>query len=60
VIMVEGGANELPEEVMLEAIARGHQAMLPLIEMQKDLAAEIGREKLPVPSRSLEESVLSG
>jgi polyribonucleotide nucleotidyltransferase len=59
VIMVEGGANELPEEVMLEAIARGHQAMLPLIKMQKELVAEIGKEKPSVPSRSLEESVLS-
>ncbi len=59
VIMVEGGANELPEEVMLEAIARGHQAMLPLIKMQKELVAEIGKGKPSVPSRSLEESVLS-
>jgi len=59
VMMVEGGAKEVAEETMLEAIARGHQGLLPLIEIQKELAARIGVKKMEFPVFSLEESIIS-
>jgi polyribonucleotide nucleotidyltransferase len=43
--MVEAAANEVPEEVMLEAIMFGHEEIKRLIEFQEKIVAEIGKEK---------------
>ncbi|HLO12371.1 MAG TPA: polyribonucleotide nucleotidyltransferase [Pseudoneobacillus sp.] len=43
--MVEASANEVPEEVMLEAIMFGHEEIQRLIEFQEKIVAEIGKEK---------------
>jgi polyribonucleotide nucleotidyltransferase len=45
VIMVEGGANMVSEEEMLDAIFFGHQAMQPLIDIQEALKEAMGKEK---------------
>ncbi len=45
VVMVEGGARMASEADMLEAIFFGHQAMQPLIEIQEQLVAEVGKTK---------------
>ncbi|MBL4952691.1 polyribonucleotide nucleotidyltransferase [Neobacillus sp. YIM B02564] len=46
--MVEAGANEVPEEIMLEAIMFGHEEIKRLIEFQENIVAEVGKEKLQV------------
>jgi polyribonucleotide nucleotidyltransferase len=46
--MVEAGANEVPEEIMLEAIMFGHEEIKRLIEFQEKIVAEIGKEKMQV------------
>ncbi|MCM3569054.1 polyribonucleotide nucleotidyltransferase [Neobacillus mesonae] len=46
--MVEAGANEVPEQVMLEAIMFGHEEIKRLIAFQEKIVAEIGKEKLQV------------
>lgn len=56
-LMVEAGANELAEDVMLEALTLGHQAIQPLIEAQERLAAEAGKPKREVPVFSLDETL---
>ena len=43
--MVEAGAYEVPEEVMLEAIMFGHEEIKRLIDFQEKIVAEIGKEK---------------
>jgi polyribonucleotide nucleotidyltransferase len=45
VVMVEGGANIVSEKDMLAAIFHGHQALQPLIEIQNELQAALGKEK---------------
>ncbi len=45
VVMVEGGAATVPEADMLEAIFFGHEAMQPLIAIQEQLVAEVGKPK---------------
>ncbi|MDA8016465.1 MAG: polyribonucleotide nucleotidyltransferase [Thermoanaerobaculia bacterium] len=45
VTMVEAGANQLTEDVVLNAIFRGHEELQKIIAAQKELAAEIGKEK---------------
>ncbi|WP_071395292.1 polyribonucleotide nucleotidyltransferase [Bacillus tuaregi] len=46
--MVEAGADEVPEEIMLEAIMFGHEEIKRLIAFQETIVAEIGKEKLEV------------
>ncbi|MEH7353132.1 polyribonucleotide nucleotidyltransferase [Neobacillus drentensis] len=43
--MVEAGALEVPEEIMLEAIMFGHDEIKRLIDFQEKIVAEIGKEK---------------
>ena len=45
ILMVEAGADELPEDLMLEALRMGHEAMLPVIDLQERMRAELGKEK---------------
>lgn len=46
--MVEAGADEVPEEVMLEAIMFGHDQIKKLIEFQEEIVAAVGKEKMEV------------
>jgi polyribonucleotide nucleotidyltransferase len=43
--MVEAGADEVPEEVMLEAIMFGHDEIKRLIAFQQEIVAQVGKEK---------------
>jgi polyribonucleotide nucleotidyltransferase len=56
IIMVEGEAHFVKGTDLIEAIEFGHQAMMPLIEMQERLREKIGKQKrqIPVP-QDLEE-----
>ncbi len=46
VVMVEAGANEVDEEVVIEAIAWAHNAMQPAIALQKQLAEKVAKEAI--------------
>ncbi len=46
VMMVEAGANEVSEETVAEAIAFAHEAIKPAVQLQKELVAKIGVEKM--------------
>ncbi|WP_108669646.1 polyribonucleotide nucleotidyltransferase [Peribacillus acanthi] len=46
--MVEAGANEVPEEAMLEAIMFGHEEIKRLVAFQEQIVAEVGKEKTEV------------
>ena len=41
ITMVEAGAKEVPEEVIVDAIAWAHQAMQPAIALQRELANKV-------------------
>ncbi len=41
VVMVEAGANEVDEEIVIEAIAWAHKAMQPAIALQRELAEKV-------------------
>ncbi|MDQ6661217.1 MAG: polyribonucleotide nucleotidyltransferase [Chloroflexota bacterium] len=45
VMMVEAGAKELPEDIMLEAVRFGHEAMQDIIKMQEKLAQAVNVTK---------------
>jgi polyribonucleotide nucleotidyltransferase len=48
IVMVEGGAHELPEAVILSALETAHEALQASIEMQEELQRRAGKGKLVV------------
>jgi len=48
IMMVEAGADEVPEEVMLQAILFGHQAIKGIIALIEEMVREVGQPKLEV------------
>ncbi len=48
IIMVEARANEISEPVMVEALEFGHRALQPLIDIQEEMRAAVGKEKYAV------------
>jgi polyribonucleotide nucleotidyltransferase len=61
ILMVECGANEIPEDVMVEALELGHKSIQPLIEAQLKMQAEVGKSKrepsLNMPDPELQKKV---
>ena len=57
--MVEAGALEVPEEIMLEAIMFGHEEIKKLIAFQEQIMAEVGKEKLPVELFELDTELMA-
>ena len=58
IMMVEAGANLLPESVMAEAILFGHRALQPVVDLQEQLQAAVGKPKRLPYLEPLTESVL--
>ncbi|MEG4072777.1 polyribonucleotide nucleotidyltransferase [Microcoleus sp. Pol14C2] len=57
VIMVEAGANQLPEQDIIEAIDFGYEAACDLIQAQREIMAELGID-LVVEERPSQDSAL--
>ena len=57
VLMVEAEADEVSEEVMLEAIELAHEEIKNIIEFQKQLADEAGKEKYEFEPESISEDL---
>ncbi|NJO39826.1 MAG: polyribonucleotide nucleotidyltransferase [Cyanobacteria bacterium CRU_2_1] len=63
VIMVEAGANQLPEQDIIEAIDFGYEVVRDLIQAQRDLMVELGIEPIqesPPEVDSTLETFISG
>ncbi|MCB0246519.1 MAG: polyribonucleotide nucleotidyltransferase [Anaerolineae bacterium] len=45
ILMVEAGADEVPEDVMLEALRVAHEGFQGIIQMQKQMREDIGKPK---------------
>lgn len=48
VLMVEAGAKEVPEALVVEAIQRGHEALKEFIRVQLEMAEKVGKPKREV------------
>ncbi len=48
IVMVEGGAQMLPEDLMLEALFLAHEQLQAIIEMQDELRQKLGKPKREV------------
>lgn len=54
IMMVEGGAFELTEEQLLEALLFAHEEIKKLVAIQKDLIARAGKEVIPFESAEID------
>lgn len=61
ILMVECAANEIPEDVMAQALDLGHQSIQPIVELQNQIAKEIGKPKrevkLYIPTNEVKQKV---
>ncbi|MDT8307357.1 MAG: polyribonucleotide nucleotidyltransferase [Anaerolineae bacterium] len=48
IIMVEAGADEVEEELLIGALEFGHQAIQALIDVQEEMRAAVGKEKAEI------------
>ncbi len=56
--MVEAGAQEVPEDIMLEAIMFGHDEIKRLVTFQEKIVEEVGKEKMEVTLFTPEQSIV--
>ncbi|WP_081890189.1 polyribonucleotide nucleotidyltransferase [Paenibacillus tyrfis] len=57
IMMVEAGAEEVPEEVMLEAIMFGHDEIRKIVAVQEQFVQEVGKPKMEVKLHSVDSDV---
>ncbi|WP_054033334.1 polyribonucleotide nucleotidyltransferase [Desulfatitalea tepidiphila] len=57
VVMVEGGAQIITEDDMLEALFFGHEALKPIIDIQEELRAALGKAKRPFAPPATDEAL---
>lgn len=58
IAMVECGADEVSEEVMVKALDLAHKSIQPIIELQEQMAREIGKEKRDVDVATIEDDLI--
>lgn len=58
VIMIEGSANELPEEEFLKALDFAHVHARLMIDMQRELAEQVGKPKRQVELATVKDELL--
>ena len=49
IVMVEGGAKQLPESEILAALKQAHDELQPIIKTIESFAAQVGKEKIVMP-----------
>ncbi|MCD8188064.1 MAG: polyribonucleotide nucleotidyltransferase [Ruminococcus sp.] len=54
IVMIEAGANEVPEDTMLEAILTGHEEIKKMVAFISDIQAEIGKKKFEFESQEVD------
>jgi len=59
IAMVECGADEVSEHVMIQALDLAHKSIQPIIELQEQMAREIGKEKRDVETVATDESLIA-
>lgn len=59
IMSVEGGADQVPEDEIIEAIKFAHEHITPIIELQEELIQTCGRPKRPIEPREKDEEVVS-
>ena len=59
VVMIEAGANEVPNDVMFEAIKAAHEENQKQIALINQMVSEIGKEKFDYPHADFDEELFN-
>jgi polyribonucleotide nucleotidyltransferase len=59
ILMVEAGANEVPEAEILDALDIAHSEIKKLCALQRDLAERVGKQKLEITPPQVDEGLLA-
>lgn len=54
IVMIEAGADEVPDDTMLEAILKGHEEIKKMVAFINEIKAEIGKPKFEFQSMELD------
>lgn len=54
IVMIEAGANEVPEDTMLEAILKGHEEIKKMVAFINDIRTQIGKPKFAFESQEVD------
>lgn len=54
ILMVEGEANEIPEDIILEVIMTAHEEIKNIVAFQESMVAEIGHAKRTFPIKEVD------
>lgn len=67
ILMVEAGANEIPEDTMIKALRLAHESIQDIITVQREMQAAVGKPKrnlagsdIPAETKTLVEEWLNG
>jgi len=58
-VMMEGEANEVEEDIIVDAINFGLEAVRPVIDLQDKMRAEVGKAKRPVVEAAPDEELIA-
>src|SRR5207245_2837446 len=58
ILMVEAGANEIPEAEILDALDIAHAEIKKICALQRELAEKVGKEKKPIVTVPVDESLV--
>ncbi len=59
IISVEGGAHEISEQELVDALAFGHQHIVELVGVQQELIAAVGKEKIQIEADEVDTELLA-
>src|SRR3954468_22091395 len=59
ILMVEAGANEIPEAEILDALDIAHDAIKKLCAAQRELAEKVGKEKLVIEAPQVDADLIA-
>jgi len=58
IMMVEGGANELTEDQMLDALDTAHREIKKIVALQNELVSKVGKPKRPVKTVEIDKDLV--
>ncbi len=59
IVMVESGAEEIPEATMVQALAEGHAAIKKIVALQVELRSRVGKPKRTVAKKTIDPALVS-
>ena len=54
IVMIEAGANQVPDDTMLEAILKGHEEIKKIVAFISDIQSQIGKKKFEFESQEVD------